>query len=93
MLSFLLSFINYGVARTLTFIGMFVSLSFNHSLIFTLMETKQKLVSYRFRVSQNDMPGTAVYLQEPDWRAISVTSTIDKDGYVIATVLFEYVGE
>lgn len=57
------------------------------------METKQKLVSYRFRVSQNDIPGTAVYLQEPDWRAISVTSTIDKDGYVIATVLFEYIGE
>lgn len=57
------------------------------------METKQKLVSYRFRVSQNDIPGTAVYLNDPDWRAISVTSTIDKDGYVIATILFEYVGE
>ena len=57
------------------------------------METKQKLVSYRFHVSQEDIPGTAVYLNETDWRAISVTSTIDKNGYVIATVLFEYVGE
>lgn len=27
------------------------------------METKQKLVSYRFRVSQNDIPGTSVYLK------------------------------
>ncbi len=57
------------------------------------METKQKLVSYRYHVSQEDIPGTAVYLNETDWRAISVTSTIDKNGYVIATVLFEYVGE